>query len=126
MRRWLCTVLVVAALATWATPAGAQEVAVEQLDVSALALPFDDGGSCTGVPDTLPGVFDFTSACAAHDLCYAGGQSSQADCDEVFRQDMTALCLVQHPGALNPVRYVCLTFAQLYYAGVRFFGQFFI
>jgi hypothetical protein len=126
MRRLFCTVLVVAALATYAAPAGAQEATVESIDASALALPFDDGGSCTGVPDSLPGVFDFTTACAAHDLCYAGGQQTQAQCDEQFRQDMNALCVAQHPGTLNPVRYVCLTFAQLYYAGVRFFGQFFI
>lgn len=121
MRRLFCSVLVVASLALYATPAGANQVAVDQIDMS-----FDDGGSCTGVPDTIPGIFDFTSACASHDLCYAGGVQTQAQCDTRFRQDMTALCVAQHPAALDPVRYVCLTFAQLYYAGVRFFGQFFI
>ncbi len=121
MRRLVGTVLVVAALALYATPAGAQEVAVDQI-----GMAFDDGGSCTGVPDSIPFIFDFTSACASHDLCYAGGQQTQAACDSQFRQDMTALCVAQHPAALDPVRYLCLTFAQLYYAGVRLFGQFFI
>ena len=121
MKRVFCTVLVVAALALSASPAGAQTVDIDQIDI-----PFDDGGSCTGVPDALPGIFDFTTACAAHDLCYAGGEQTQAECDTQFRQDMNALCVAQHPAALDPVRYVCLTFAQLYYAGVRFFGQFFI
>ena len=121
MRRLVCTVLVVAALALCATPAGAQEVAVDQI-----GIPFDGGGSCTGVPDAIPGIFDFTGACASHDLCYAGGEQTQAQCDTQFRQDMTALCVAQHPAGRNPLRYVCLTVAQLYYAGVRFFGQFFI
>ena len=121
MRRLLCTVLVVvAALALSGPPAGAQPVAVDQI-----SIPFDDGEPCTGVPDALPGIFDFTTACAGHDLCYAGGEQTQAQCDSQFRQDMNALCVAQHPAALDPLRYVCLTFAQLYYAGVVFFGQYF-
>lgn len=120
MRRVFCTVLVVAALVLGAMPAGAQVVSVDQVDIS-----FDDGGTCTGVPDAIPGIFDFTSACAGHDLCYAGGEQTQAACDSQFLQDMTALCTAQHPAALDPTRYVCLAFAQLYYAGVRLFGQFF-
>lgn len=119
MRRLFCAVLVVAALALYGTPVGAAQVTVDQIDI-----PFDDGGSCTGVPDALPGIFDFTTACAGHDLCYAGGEQTRAECDSQFRRDMTALCVAQHPAALDPLRYVCLTFAQLYYAGVRFFGQF--
>jgi len=125
MRRLFCTVVVVAALAMYAAPAGAQEVSVDQLDVSALTLPFDDGEPCTAVPNALPGIFDFTAACAAHDLCYASGEQTQAACDDQFLQDMNALCAAHHPGALNPLRLVCLTFAQLYYGGVRLFGQFF-
>ena len=126
MRRLFCTVFVAAALAMYGTPAGAQESAIGQIDLSAIPIPFDDGGSCTGVPDAIPGIFDFTNACAVHDLCYAGGQRSRAECDSQFRQDMAALCVAQHPAGLDAVRYVCLTFAQLYYAGVSFFGQFFI
>jgi hypothetical protein len=114
-------VLAVAALALYAPPAGAQTATVARIEI-----PLADGEPCTGVPDALPGIFDFTSACASHDLCYAGGAQTQATCDAQFVQDMTALCVAEHPAALDPLRYVCLTFAQLYYAGVRLFGQFFI
>ena len=124
MRRWFGTVLVVAALAMYATPAGAQDASVEEIGVSAFTLPFDDGEPCTAVPDAIPGIVDFTGACAAHDLCYAGGTQTQAQCDDQFLQDMSALCVAQHPEALSPLRLVCLTFAQLYYGGVRLFGQF--
>ncbi len=125
MRRMCCTVLVVTALALFAAPAGAQEATVETLEVPTLALFLDDGGTCTGVPDTIPGIFDFTEACASHDACYASGDQTQAECDEAFRADLVGACLAQHPSALDPARYACLTFAQLYYAGVRLFGQFF-
>ena len=126
MRRVFCTVLVVAALAFSAGAAGAQEAAVEDVDASALVSSFpDDGGTCTAVPDTVPGLFDFTDACAAHDECYAAGEQTQAECDTQFRQDMNAACVAQHPGALDPSRYACLFFAQLYYTGVVLFGQFF-
>ena len=117
MRRVFCTVLVVAALAFSAGAAGAQD---------ATASPFlDDGGMCTAVPDTVPRLFDFTDACAAHDACYASGEHTQAQCDNQFRKDMETACLAQHPSALNPSRYACLFFAQLYYTGVVLFGQFF-
>lgn len=128
MRRVLCTVLAVAALAFYAGPANAQEAAVAEFDPSALVAlvpSFDDGGACTGVPDTIPGIFDFTEACAAHDACYASGQQTQAACDSQFRQAMHALCVAQHPSALDPARYACLFFAQLYYLGVSLFGAFF-
>ena len=117
MRRVFCTVLVVAALAVSAGAAGAQDTTASPL--------LDDGGMCTAVPDTVPGLFDFTDACAAHDECYASGEQTQAECDTQFRQDMNAACVTQHPSALDPARYACLVFAQVYYAGVVFFGQFF-
>lgn len=125
MRRLLCTVLVMAAVVVSAAPAGAQEATVDETDVATQIGPFPDGGTCTGVPDAIPGVFDFTDACAAHDLCYASGQQTQGQCDESFRQDMVATCAVQHPSALDARRYLCLSFAQLYFFGVQLFGQFF-
>ena len=128
MRRIWCAVLVVAALAFFAAPAGAQEAAVTEADASTLIslLPvFDDGGVCTGVPDSIPGIFDFTDACAAHDACYASGEQTRAECDNQFRQDMNAACVAQHPSALDPGRYACLFFAQLYFVGVSLFGGFF-
>jgi hypothetical protein len=123
MRRLLCSVLVVAALAFGASPAVAEEPASTQ-GLAALIDAFPDGGRCTGVPDALPGIFDFSSACAFHDVCYASGQSQLA-CDEAFRRNMVAACAVQYPSAVDPRRYLCLTFAQLYFFGVRLFGQFF-
>ena len=125
MRRVWCAVLVVAALAFSAAPAGAQEAAIEQSDLVALIDAFPDGGSCTGVPDTIPGIFDFTDACAAHDACYASGEA-QLPCDDAFRDDMVAECVADFPSAVDPRRHLCLTFAQLYYFGVRLFGQFFM
>ena len=127
MRRLCGTVLVVAALVLYASPAGGQEAPAEDSDVATLIAPFpDDGGTCTAVPDTIPGIFDFTDACADHDACYASGEQTRAECDEAFRRDMVAECLAQHPSALDARRYVCLTFAQLYFVGVRLFGGFFI
>jgi hypothetical protein len=128
MRRVLCTVLAVAALVFFAGPAGAQEAAVAGADLSLVAssVPLlDDGEPCTAVPDAIPGLFDFTGACANHDACYSSGEKTKAECDSAFLQDMTAACVAQHPSALDPARYVCLTFAQLYYLGVLLFGQFF-
>ena len=125
MRRGWCSLLVVLAVALAASPAGAQAAAVERADVATLIDAFPDGGACTGVPDAIPGVFDFSAACAVHDACYASGQP-QLGCDDAFRQQMVAACAVQHPSAVDPRRYLCLTFAQLYYFGVRLFGQFFL
>ena len=63
----------------------------------------------------------FTEACAAHDACYAEGEDRLA-CDLAFRADMVELCVAQHPDALTVGRLVCLTFAELYFLGVRLFG----
>ena len=128
MRRMCFTMLVVAALAFYAGPAAAQEAGVADADAAASvssAPLLGDGGYCTGVPDSIPGIFDFTAACAAHDACYGSGEQTRAECDDQFRHDMNAACVTQHPSALDPARYPCLFFAQLYYAGVVFFGQFF-
>ena len=83
-----------------------------------------DGEPCTGVPDAVPGVFDFTAACIRHDACYAAAADRLA-CDTAFRQAMIGACLAQHPVAYDARRYTCLLFAELYYAGVRLFGGFF-
>ena len=125
MRRVLGAVLAVTALAISAGPAGAQESAVERTDLATLIDAFPDGGNCTGVPDAIPGIFDFTDACATHDACYASGQMQLA-CDDAFGADMAAECVADFPSALDARRHLCLTFAQLYYFGVRLFGQFFI
>jgi hypothetical protein len=128
MRRIGGALVIAMALALYASPAGAQEASVGATDfgtfISAFPIPGDDGGTCTGVPDTIPGIFDFTEACAAHDECYAAGEQTRLACDLAFRQDMIAACQVQHPSPLDARRYACLAFAELYFNGVRVFGQF--
>jgi hypothetical protein len=85
--------------------------------------PINDATPCTGVPETIPGIFDFTEACVAHDACYAAGVDRLA-CDLAFREDMIAACETQHPDPFDFQRQVCLGFAELYFFGVRLFGQF--
>lgn len=111
-----------AALAFTAGSAGAQEAAPGSQSPTAISPFPDDGGTCTAFPDAIPGIFDFTDTCAAHDECCASGDQTLAACDEAFRQNMVAACIVQHPSAVDARRYLCLTFPQLYYFGVRLFG----
>jgi hypothetical protein len=130
MRRVWLPVLVLAALVVPALPAAAADAPVTVAvpaggDIASLLASFDpDGGACTGVPDAIPPVFDFTASCEQHDACYAQGVDRQA-CDVAFREDMIAECETQHPDALDANRYACLSFAELYFLGVRAFGGFF-
>ena len=117
-------VLLTVALIGGAPAAGAQEVPPADAAIGDLLQVLDDGEPCTGVPDALPGIFDFTSACQEHDVCYAAGVNRLA-CDVELRSDLVALCVSQHPDAFDPRRYVCLGFAELYFLGVRLFGGFF-
>lgn len=134
MRRLCMALLVVTALVLSGAPARAEELPADAVaspvgdletgsQLPEFLLGFDDGGACTGVPDTLPGIFDFTEACAAHDACYAEGVDRLA-CDLAFREDMRAACESQHPDALDGRRYACFGFADLYFFGVRLFGEF--
>ena len=131
MRRLWLAVLLLAALVLSGVPAGAEEAASEDVvpaasvqapvDFSSLVGLFDDGGACTGVPDAIPPIFDFTASCEQHDACYAQGVD-RLGCDLAFRENMVAQCETQHPDALDANRYACLTFAELYFLGVRLFG----
>ncbi|HVL27119.1 MAG TPA: phospholipase A2 [Acidimicrobiales bacterium] len=123
MRR-LVTVVVLAAVMAAGAPAAADDEAPEIVARGVATSPAvlaEDGGACTAVPDQLAGIFDFTDACVRHDICYALGADRLA-CDLAFRQDMVELCHVQHPHPLDLGRVVCLTFAELYFLGVRLFG----
>jgi hypothetical protein len=113
MRRVLVGLVAVAVMAGWAgsVPAGASELVETPAEVDA----------CTGVPDTVPEIYDFTAACQQHDICYAQGFDRLA-CDLAFREDLVAACEVQHPDVFDPRRYLCLSFAELYFWGVRLFG----
>jgi len=124
--RRMCVLAVVltAALIGGAPAAGAQEEPLEA-SIESLLTAFDtDGGACTAVPDTLPGIFDFTEACEEHDACYAEGEDRLA-CDLEFRSDLLSACAAQHPATLDARRLLCVTFAELYFIGVRLFGGFF-
>ncbi len=135
MRRLAIAVLVLSGLVLYGQPAGADEAQVDDAASTALAqevLNFpdllallDDGGVCTGVPDALPGIFDFTAACEAHDECYASGED-RAACDQAFREDLLTACATQHPDAFDIRRYLCFGLAELYYIGVSLFGGFFL
>lgn len=71
--------------------------------------------ACTKVPNTMPGIFNFTHACQHHDGCYVNRWSSdKATCDRWFLNDMVAGC-----GWWNSS---CLNWAAAYYAGVRACG----
>ncbi len=115
MRRVCISVLLLAAIVLSAPPVGAEEGSDPTLPVAVIspALP-GDGDACTGVPDTLPGIFDFTAACESHDACYAAGVDRLA-CDLAFREDLVAACQSQHPDLFDPRRYACLFFANLYF-----------
>ena len=127
MRRVLLSVLVVTGVVLGsgpARPAGAQEgaaVTAPGLD-DFFELIDPDGEPCTAVPNSIPGLFDFGTACQAHDLCYVQGGDNTA-CDTAFRTDMVALCAAQFPSVFDPRAYFCLFVAELYYIGVFIYGQ---
>ena len=122
MRRVVTLSLLVSVLFLVGNPAHAQEATAAPFPVLSRFDP--DGEPCTGVPDAIPGVFDFTAACTQHDACYAAAGDRLA-CDLTFRQAMVAGCLAQSPSVYDARRYICLAFAELYYAGVRLFGGYF-
>lgn len=121
MRRGLAFGLLFSLMLMVGSPALAQDATATAPDVLTSFDP--DGEPCTGVPDAIPGVFDFTAACTQHDACYAAGGDRLA-CDLAFRQAMISACRTQHPDATDPRRYTCLTFAELYFVGVRLLGGF--
>ncbi|MFI5983486.1 phospholipase A2 [Streptomyces sp. NPDC051555] len=106
------------------------------------ATPFNEGGEywdtdgCTDVPDDglhtirtvygkpplalygyLTGRFDFHHACKHHDGCYKFRWADRATCDQWFRNDMHASCTAMKSNA------ACDDMAELYYRGVRVFGE---
>ncbi|MFJ6530370.1 phospholipase A2 [Streptomyces longwoodensis] len=106
------------------------------------ATPFNEGGEywdtdgCTDVMDSgyyttqvqlgeqplamyVPrvGYFNFAHACKHHDGCYKFRWSDRATCDQWFLNDMKASCDVLHSNE------ACYAVAQLYYRGVRVFGE---
>ncbi len=53
------------------------------------------------VPDIVSGVYNFSWACYAHDVCYQNHQlngiwRSRETCDDIFKAKMDAECLARH------------------------------
>jgi len=75
------------------------------------------------------GLWNFTPACNAHDLCYGTCGSDKADCDRKFRDDMYEACEAYNrwllpllpPGV--PIYRACRAQAYTYYNFVKIFGQ---
>ncbi len=85
------------------------------------------GDQCSlGSPDSLPGLYDFSWACYAHDVCYQNHQIgntryTRAQCDAIMLFKMYAECEFRHRW-WSPARGVCRNAANAYYAAVRAFG----
>ena len=77
------------------------------------------GNDVIDVPDSGR-TFDFTGACADHDLCYAdgGSESDRQECDQEFLEAMLDSC--EDRPRLQ--RFSCVSRAYTYYAGVRLGG----
>lgn len=75
------------------------------------------GSADFDVPDAVPGVFDFTSACNIHDICYDTCNNDKLECDQLFHELMLLHCRSTH-SPLDPTLRYCLQAADLYYAGV--------
>jgi len=76
---------------------------------------------CSHVPDSIPGVFDFTEACNGHDLCYEYHLDSKTDCDISFFSAMLSHCYSRHDGGF--FEDLCEDYATLYFLGVYYLGQ---
>ena len=76
------------------------------------------------VPDTGPS-FDFTAACAAHDVCYAQyhstNETNRKRCDDRFYNAMAQHCQNRWRWWQGEY-YDCLATAGAYYTGVRVGG----
>lgn len=74
------------------------------------------------VPQSPLGVATFTKACDQHDICYGTCNSSKANCDFTFFDDMAAICHAEYPpfgGLFNAIGHsYCLSLAQDYTAAV--------
>ncbi len=70
------------------------------------------------VPDNLPGIYDFLGPCKQHDICYGTCGSSQAQCDEDFRQGNLAHCTQRHGARWSSLGFECRRLAEVYYRAV--------
>jgi hypothetical protein len=86
--------------------------------------PPPGGDQCTLSPDTIAGLYDFSYACYAHDLCWQNGSfggrpMTVAACNDEFRRRMRDHCDRRHTGARERA---CFGIADIYYAAVSVAG----
>jgi len=84
------------------------------------------GDGCTGVPDEVPGFYDYQGSCDQHDQCYVDdpygeGEEGRLRCDQEFHQSMQTECAAVHVEGASLEQ--CTDVADLYYWGVRTFGD---
>jgi hypothetical protein len=96
--------------------------AQERINTSTPAPPAGD--QCTLSPDTLPGLYDFSYACYAHDLCWQNGSfggrpMTISACNEEFRRRMRDHCDRRNTGARERA---CFAVADIYFAAVSAAG----
>jgi Prokaryotic phospholipase A2 len=86
--------------------------------------PPPGGDQCTLSPDTLPGLYDFSYACYAHDLCWQNGSiggrpMTVGACNDEFRRRMRNHCDRRNTGARERA---CFAVADIYFAAVSAAG----
>jgi hypothetical protein len=86
--------------------------------------PPPGGDQCTLSPDKLPGLYDFSYACYAHDLCWQNGsiggrQMTIGACNDEFRRRMRDHCDRRNTGARERA---CFAVADIYFAAVSAAG----
>ena len=83
-----------------------------------------DGDQCTGSPDTIAGIVDFSYSCYGHDLCwqnasYNGSYESESSCNSIFLDNMYEECDEQNTGFGSSIpEGICKDAADHYYAVV--------
>lgn len=118
---------VAAMLAGAATPAHAWDARTiegspaERSNTTTPAPPNEEQCSL-GARDVIKGLFDFSWACYAHDVCYQNHQLNgivrdRAGCDAIFLAKMKAECKSRHRRGLK--RSACNRVAATYYRAVR-------
>ena len=78
-------------------------------------------------PDSISGLYEFSWACHAHDVCYQnhqlnGRDRTRVECDEIMVAKMVAECRARHSWR-NRKRYVCFAAAERYFWAVRLLGE---
>lgn len=86
--------------------------------------PPPGGDQCTLSPDKLPGLYDFSYACYAHDLCWQNGSiggrpMTIGACNDEFRRRMRDHCDRRNIGARERA---CFAVADIYFAAVSAAG----